>query len=140
MPGGELILAVAQLLALAALAGGGGKDQLEDLLAHFLDTGLAIEDLAAIDVHVLGHAVVHGRVGGKFQAWRWLAAEAGAASGGEADHVGAAGDLARHRDRIVAWRVHENETALRDRLGIAIDVDHVATAAFGSRAQGLFED
>src|SRR5690349_24962727 len=49
MPGGELVLAVAQLFALAALPGRGGEDQFEDALAHLLDTCLAIEDLAAID-------------------------------------------------------------------------------------------
>ena len=47
-----------------------------------------------------------------------LAAEDRAAAGGEADHVGAAGDLPGRRDRVVAGRVHEDEALGRDRLGV----------------------
>src|SRR6516225_3487667 len=43
MPGGEFVLAIAELLALRPLARGGREDQLEDPLAHLLDAGRAVK-------------------------------------------------------------------------------------------------
>src|SRR4051794_40964625 len=53
LPGHEFILAVAVLFALGLLARGGGQHEFEDALAHLLDRQLAVDDLAAVDVHVL---------------------------------------------------------------------------------------
>src|ERR1700749_3149761 len=91
-PRRELGAAEIKALALGRLARGGLEDEVEDALAAFLHALLAVEDGAAIDVHVVFHALVHGRVGGKLDRGRRLAAEHAAAAGGEADEVGAAGD------------------------------------------------
>src|SRR6186713_2536881 len=93
-PGRELGTAEIKTLALGRLARGRLQDQLEDALATVLDALLAFEDGAAIDIHVLFHALVHGRVGRELDRRRGLAAEHAAAAGGEADEVGAASDLA----------------------------------------------
>src|SRR5262245_21346103 len=53
VPGPELVLAVAELLALRALARGRIQDHLEDTLADLLERGRAVGDLAAVDVHVV---------------------------------------------------------------------------------------
>src|SRR5438874_13635927 len=52
LPRHEFVLAVAVLFALARLARCGREHKAEDALAHFLDAGPAVDDLAAIDVHV----------------------------------------------------------------------------------------
>ena len=65
---------------------------------------LAVEDGAAVDVHVVFHALVQRRVGRDLDRRRGLAAEHAAAAGGEADDVGAARDLAGRGDRVVAGR------------------------------------
>jgi len=101
-PGRKLGAAKVKALALGRLARGRLQDEIEDALAALLDALLAFEDGAAIDVHVLFHALVHGRVGGELDRGRGLAAEHAAAAGGEADEIGAARDLARCGDRIVA--------------------------------------
>src|SRR2546430_7172865 len=63
-PRRELFLAHAGALALAALAGGHRDDLLEDLAA---DGGQrrALDDHAAVDIHVLFHVAAHQRVGGQ---------------------------------------------------------------------------
>ena len=45
-PGHELVVAEAERLALARLAGGGGEDDVEDPLSHLLHAGLAVDDQA----------------------------------------------------------------------------------------------
>src|ERR1700743_2667010 len=59
-PGSELGAAEIKTLAFGRLAGGGFQHEVEDQLAAFLHTLLAVEDGAAIDVHVVFHALVHG--------------------------------------------------------------------------------
>src|SRR6185312_8924055 len=100
LPGGELVLAVAVGLALRPGPGGDRQHQLEDPLAHLLDAGGAVDYLAAVDVHVLGHLLVHRRVGGELDARHRLAAEARAAPGGEGDEIRPGCDLAGGGDRI----------------------------------------
>src|SRR4029079_10129888 len=56
LPGLELVVADAKLLALGLLARGGTQDQVEDPLAALLNGLLTIDHAAAIDVHVVGHA------------------------------------------------------------------------------------
>src|SRR6185369_17353900 len=53
LPRHELVLAVAVPLALGGLAGRGGEHEAEDALAHLLNGTRAVDDLAAVDVHVL---------------------------------------------------------------------------------------
>src|SRR5687768_8002567 len=69
-PGREFILAHAMLLAHRARTRRHLDDAPEDLLAGLLHRHLAIEDGAAVDVHVLAHAAVHRAVGGQLQRWR----------------------------------------------------------------------
>src|SRR5215472_10826023 len=80
LPGREFVLAEAELLALALLARSGVEHELEDALAHVLDGGAAVGDRAAVDVHVVAHALEERRVGGELQAGRGLAAEDRAAA------------------------------------------------------------
>src|ERR1700694_4756788 len=63
------------------------QHQVENTLAALLHRFLAVEDGAAIDVHVVFHAFIHGRVGRKLDRGRGLAAEHAAAAGGEADEI-----------------------------------------------------
>src|SRR5581483_3681076 len=78
-PGRELRAAEVKTLALGRLARRGLEHEIEDALAALLHALLAIEDGAAIDVHVVFHALVHGRVGRKLDRGRGLAAEHAAA-------------------------------------------------------------
>src|SRR6202035_4428980 len=100
-PGREFGAAKVKTLALGRLAGGGLEHQVENPLAALLHGLLSVEDGAAIDVHVVFHALVHRRVGRKLDRGRRLAAEYAAAPGGEADEISAAGHLPRRRDRVV---------------------------------------
>ena len=100
----------------------------------------AFKDGAAVDVHVVFHAVEHGCVGGELDRWRGFAAEDAAAAGGETHEVGATGHLAGGGDRVVAGGVHEDEAAGRHRLGVADDVDQVGGAGFGHGAERLLQD
>ena len=77
-------------LALGRLSGGGLQHQVENALAALLHRFLAVEDGAAIDVHVVFHALEHRRVGRKLDRGCRLAAEYAAAPGGEAHQVVAA--------------------------------------------------
>src|SRR5258708_13920472 len=140
LPGLELVLAEAELLALGLLAASHVQDQLEDALAAFGHALRAVDDGAAIDVHVVGHALVERRVGRELDRGRRLAAEDRAAAGGEADHVRAGSDLARRRYRIVARRVHEHEASGLHRLGVVDHVGEVGGAALGGGPQGLPPD
>src|SRR3954469_18683535 len=74
-PRRELGAAKVKTFALGRLAGRGFQHQIEDALAAFLHALFAVEDGAAIDVHVVFHALVHGRVGGELDGGCWLAAE-----------------------------------------------------------------
>src|SRR4249920_1457053 len=76
-PRRELVVAVAEDLALGGLAGRGLEDQFEELLAHVLNAGLAVHNDTAVDVHVLFLAVPQRRVGSKLQRRRRLAAIGG---------------------------------------------------------------
>src|SRR5262245_10770247 len=140
LPRPELVLAVAMSFALGGLAGGSTQDELEDPLAHLGDIRLAVDDLAAVDVHVLFLAHPKNRVGGEFERRRGRATISRAAAGGEADHVGTAGNLAGGRDRVVPRRIHVNETALGDPFGVFVDRVQVAGAALGNGAERLLEN
>src|SRR5262249_38932281 len=115
------------------------QDLLENLPAHDVHRR-AFEDNAGVDVHVVDHVLVHGRVGGDLDAGSGLAAEDAAAAGGEDQHVGAAGDDPGHAHRIMAGRVHDNEALGFDGLGIADHVHHGGAASLGDGAQGFLVD
>src|SRR5689334_10741213 len=82
-----------ELLALGPLAGGDAQHQLENPLPGLLHGFVAIEDGAAVHVHVVLDVLVHRRIGRKLDRGRRFAAEDAAAAGGEAHQVRAAGDL-----------------------------------------------
>src|SRR5262245_43828655 len=138
-PGRDLFLADAGELALGPLARGHRDHLLEDLTAHGGERR-ALEDHAAVDVHVLFHVAVHQRVRRQLQRRHRLAAEDRAAPGGEADHVAPARDQAGDRYRIVAGRVHEDEAARGDGLAVEEHVHHRRGAALGHAAERLLED
>src|SRR4051794_8979274 len=71
LPGDELVVAIAELLRLGALARGDGNHFLEDFAALFLDAD-AVEDVAAVDVHVLFLAAEGIVVGGELDRRRGL--------------------------------------------------------------------
>src|SRR6218665_502921 len=140
LPGDELVLAIAMLLALGLRARGRGQHLLEDALAHGRYRGLAVDDLAAVDVHVLLLPLPQRRVGGELERGRGRAAVGRAAPGGKADQVGPAGHLAGGADRVVARCVHVDQAVLRDRLGVFVHRLQVAGAALGDRAERFFQD
>src|ERR1700712_4863246 len=108
MPRHELVVAVTETLALGLLARSGLDDQFEDLPTFPLDRRLACGDRAAVDVHVLFHGAVERRITRKLERGCRPRSETASATRGEGDQVCAAGDLTGGRDRIVAWRIHEN--------------------------------
>src|SRR5262245_61979054 len=63
LPRREFVVAEAQALGLAALTGCDLQHQIEDARAHLLDRALAVQNAAAVEVHVLRHATVHLGVG-----------------------------------------------------------------------------
>src|SRR5690606_17759130 len=111
VPRHEFEVAIAELFGSRALPGGGPKDEIEDLPSLFLERN-AVQDIAAVDVHVLPHLLVDVGIGGELDGGCRLAAEGGAPAGGETEDIGAARDLSSRRHRIVAGRIHEDE-ALR---------------------------
>src|SRR5579863_1577616 len=117
-PRREFGAAEVEAFALGRLPRSGLEHEIENALTALLHGLLAIQDGAAIDVHIVFHPLVHRRVGRKLDRGRGLAAEHAAAPGGEADEIGAARDLACGRHRVVARRIHEHETLLGDGLGV----------------------
>ena len=57
-PGLELFFAEAENFAAGLFTGCGSEDVVEDSLAGLFDCLFAVDDGAAVDVHVVGHAVV----------------------------------------------------------------------------------
>eukprot|EP01136_Pigoraptor_vietnamica_P022749 Opistho-1_new@6175 len=139
-PRHELVLPVAVLLALGVRARGRGQHQFEDALAHLLDRGRAVHDLAAVDVHVFFLPLPQRRVGRQLERRRGRAAIGRAAPRREADQVRAARHLARGAHGVVARRVHVDEAVRGDGLGVLVHGFEVAGAALGDRAQRLLED
>ena len=66
---------------------------LEDALPHLIHVRFAIEYGAAVDVHVLFHALKHWCVGGEFDRRARFCPKTGATTGSECHHVRATGDL-----------------------------------------------
>src|SRR5262249_10339002 len=94
----------------------------------------------AVDVHVLLHVAVHERVGGELDGRHGLAAEDGATSRGEADHVAAARHQAGDGYGVVPRSVHEDEAARGDGLAVEEHVPHGSGAPLGYATQRLLED
>ena len=86
-PGCELGRAEIKQLTLRALARCHTQDVLEDPFTRLLHRLGPIEDRAAVDVHVLFHALEQGRVGRDLDRGCRLAAEHAAAVSGEAHEV-----------------------------------------------------
>ena len=126
-------------LALGLFPAGDGEDFFEDLAAGGFE-GLAVEDFAGVDVHVVDHPLVHRRVAGDFDAGGGLEADAAAAAGGETDDVAAAGHEAGDAGGVEAGGVHDDEALGGDRLGVLVDLGHRGGAGFCDRAEGLFGD
>src|SRR5579871_6037428 len=96
LPGREFGVAIAQELGLGPLARSDRKDLVEDFPA-LLRNRHAVDDVAAIDVHILDHPAVGVIVGGEFYRRRRFAAVSRAPTSGEAEHIGAARDLPGRR-------------------------------------------
>ena len=110
-PRREFRRAEVERFAFGRLAGGHAQDEVEDPLAALLNGLVAVEDRAAIDVHVVLDMAEHRGVGRQLDRRRGLAAEHRASSGGETNQVGAARHLTGRGDRIVTGRVHEHEAS-----------------------------
>src|SRR6185437_16159434 len=139
LPGIEFRVAVAEKLGLGLFARSDRENLVEDLLALLGDRD-AVDHVAAIDVHVLDHPAVGLVVGGELDRGRRLAAISRAAAGGETEDVGAAGDLARRRHRVVARRVHEHEALGGDRLGVFVNFVECGRPALRRRAERFLEN
>src|SRR5579862_3896739 len=107
----------------------GDSEYLVEYLATLLLYGDAVEDVAAIDVHVVDHPPIGVVIGGELDRRRRLAPVGGAATRGEGKDVGAPGDLTGRRNRIVAGRVHKDEAFGGHRLGVVIDAIEDGAAA-----------
>ena len=113
---------------------------MEQSLTRFRDGRRAIEDLAAIQVDVLFLPCPERRVRRQLERRRGRAAIGGAATGREDDHIRAASDLTCRRNRIVAGRVHVDETTFGDRFAVFINGHKVARTTFRHGAERLLED
>src|SRR5579875_1258822 len=140
LPGHEFLLAQVELLTDRLLPGGYGKDAVEDLVPDPGERVGAVDDRPAVEVYVLRHPAVEVGARGELDAGHRLAPEDRPAAGGEAHDRGAARDDAGDRDRVVAGRVHEDETGARRPLGILDDLAEVGVTALGDRAQRLLQD
>ena len=63
-PGNKFFFAHAHHLGFGLFTGRTGNDLLENLLSLFLNARRAIDDVTAVDVHVIFHPQIHRRVGG----------------------------------------------------------------------------
>ncbi|MNS92162.1 hypothetical protein D3C72_1262880 [compost metagenome] len=95
----------------------------DDLRAHFFQGGFAREDLARIDIHVVGQALEGLRIGAYLDDGRDRRADHGTASGREQGDVGAAGN--EFDDFRVVRHVRETEA----RLAVRHHVEQVQAAA-----------
>src|SRR5260221_10931215 len=93
-PRRELVVAVAELLALGLAARRAIEDQPEEALARLGDRLGAVDDRAAVEVHVVFLVRIERRVGPELERLPRLAAVGRAAPRGEADHLRAAGNPA----------------------------------------------
>src|SRR5262245_14346784 len=100
LPGHEFVVAVAQKLALGLFPRGDAQYGVENLLPLGLDRD-AVENVAAIDIHVVEHAAVNVVVGGELDRRRRLAAIGRAATRRKTEQVAATRHLARRRDGVV---------------------------------------
>src|SRR4051812_45488268 len=82
-PWRELVFAIAPRFALRLLTGRSFKDQVEDASANFLYRFLAIDNGAAIEVHVLLLVRIQSTVGRELQRWRRFAAVCRTSAGSE---------------------------------------------------------
>lgn len=74
LPGAEFQSADAVCLAAWLATRCDVQDGLEDLPSDVFHAGAPIGDDAAVDVHIIGHALVHRRIGGQLDARHGLAA------------------------------------------------------------------
>ena len=134
LPGHELKFAVAEVFRFGVPARRDLQHLFENFLSLYFDRH-SIEDVAAVDIHVVDHAAIHVGIGGKLDRRRWLAAESRAAACGEAHDIAATGDLTGRADRVVSGRVHEHEPFFLHRLGIFVNGTQGGGAAFGCGPQ-----
>src|SRR4051812_10612363 len=92
LPGHEFIIAISKRFGLGLLSGSYSQHRPENFLPLGLER-IAVEPIAAVDVHVVLHPLIHVGVGGDLDRGYRLAAIGRAAPGGEGQHIGAAGHL-----------------------------------------------
>src|SRR5690349_14970405 len=97
LPGHEFVVAIAEGFRLRLLAGRNRNHLGENLSALLVDRD-AIQNIAAVDVHVFFLALPGVVVGGKLDRRRRLEAERRTASRREGDHIAAGCDLAGDAD------------------------------------------
>ena len=125
--------------AARALARSSIEQQLEQFGAEFVDGLAAVENRAAVQIHVVGLTLPQRGVGRELHRRRGRAAVGRPAPGGEADQVRATGHLSRRRNRVVARCIHEHQAGCLDRLRVFVDFGQVGRPAFGNAAQGLLQ-
>src|SRR5579883_709130 len=110
LPGSEFGSAEIKLLAFCFLTGSDAQYHFKNALAALLNGFIPVQNGAAVDIHIVFHAPIHGRVRGELDRGGRFAAEHAAAPGGETHQIGSARNLAGGGNRVVARRVHEHET------------------------------
>src|SRR6185312_14580078 len=143
------IFAVAEMLGLGGLAGGGGGDDLGQLLRSLVHGGRAVEDAAGVEVHIRGHSRVSARVAGDLDQRGYRRSNDAAAAGDEENDLRAGGDQVHDAFGVVGVRVaelHEGgvghgvqqpQAGMRRRLGHTDDAFDRPRAALGDRAEAL---
>src|SRR5437868_12395843 len=99
-PGRKFLVPNPSKLALRYFSARHRNNILEDTLPHLVNHFPAFEDRARVNVHVFVHVIEKRRVGGHFDAWRWLATVNAPASCLENANVAPAGDKACHAYRV----------------------------------------
>src|SRR5262245_53871722 len=138
-PGREFFFANIVDLALRFFAAGHGQDLFKYLSPYNFDRRPA-QNSARINIHVVDHVLIHGRVGGDFDRWSRLAAEYRPSSGGKHQDVGASSYNSSHAHGIISRRVHDDEAFGFHRLGITHDLNEGRAASLGNGAKRFLID
>ncbi len=131
---------MAEQLRLGFFTRGNSKKCVEDLPAYLFHRRFAIRDAARVDIHVAEHAAVSVRVARDLEYRHTGETDSAAPSCGERNQVDSAGGETGDGNRIVTWRVHENETGRFDAFCVIDDIFKRGRARFGDGSQGFFQN